>query len=366
MSLQPASPAVPQVRAVVARQFPGLTILHHRQGDGTLWASAGRKIVRLAPDGTRQAFGEFPFVPKRDLLGFTRPSARALRADKCNLYVNRQGAVLGIRSSQVFAFTAAAPPKPLFQIQGDSVLHGSLCEDEQGWTYFGEYFMNPQRQSVRIYRLSPDLAHWQVAYEFPAGSIRHIHGVYRDPYDPEALWVTAGDYQGECHFYRSRDRFASLEQFGDGSQTWRAVRLFFTPEHICWLTDSQLEQNHACRIARGRENDLAALEMGQEIDASAWYGSHTSDGWYLSFTTIEPGPAIHSLASQVLVSRDAFHWQVALTFAKDFWRPMKVFKYGVISCPSGEMDSQNLYLSGEGLVGLDGLSLALRLEVRQP
>ena len=46
----------------------------------------------------------------------------------------------------------------------------------------------------------------------------YIYGLYRQ--GPAALWVTAGDYAGECHIYRTRDGFASLERFGDGGQTW--------------------------------------------------------------------------------------------------------------------------------------------------
>jgi hypothetical protein len=40
-----------------------------------------------------------------------------------------------------------------------------------------------------------------------------------------------------------------------------------------------------------------------------------------------------------------------------------LFKYGVIACPSGEMSIHELYLSGEGLVGLDGRSLKADIEI---
>jgi hypothetical protein len=62
--------------------------------------------------------------------------------------------------------------------------------------------------------------------------------------------VTTGDEQGECHIYRTDDRFRTFERIGDGSQVWRAVRLFFTAQHVAWLMDSQDERNFACRISR--------------------------------------------------------------------------------------------------------------------
>jgi len=61
--------------------------------------------------------------------------------------------------------------------------------------------------------------------------------------------------------------------------------------------------------------------------------------------------------SEVLVSRDAFHWETLHAFKKDWYRPLQLFKYGVISCPSGMMSQHELYISGEGLVGLDGKSM---------
>jgi hypothetical protein len=68
----------------------------------------------------------------------------------------------------------------------------------------------------------------------------------------------------------------------------------------------------------------------------------------------------------VLVSEDAFHWQKIYGFKKDFWRPVKLFKYGVIALPSGELSKDELYLSGEGLVGLDGCSMRVSITGGNP
>lgn len=341
----------------ILEHYPKLTIFHHIEPDGTLWATAKRAILRQQPGGAWERVARFPFVAPRDYFTVPRPAARVLRADKCNLYVNGQGRALGIRAATVYALAAGEPPQPLFAIQGDCVLHGSICEDDEGWIYFGEYFMNPERQPVKVWRVAPDLARWEAAHQFPAGSVRHVHGVYRDPWDAAALWLAVGDYAGECFFFRTRDRFATLERFGDGSQAWRAVHLFFTPEDVCWLTDSQLETNHAYRMSRAS----GAVEQGQPLDAPAWYGAMTADGLYVTFTTVERGPAVQTGFSSVLVSRDAYHWETVYRYKKDFWRPRPVFKYGVVSVPSGVMRSNALYLSGEGLVGLDGRSVKVSI-----
>jgi len=190
-------------------------------------------------------------------------------------------------------------------------------------------------------------------------SVRHVHGIYEDPLHRGNFWVTVGDFEGECYLLKTCNYFKTLERYGDGSQIWRAVNLFFTQDHINWLTDSNLEQNHACRMHRTSHR----LEIGQTIDASVWYGCTTIEDVHIAFTTIEQGPAIMSNTSTVLASRDAFNWEKVYGFKKDFWRPVKLFKYGVISCPSGPLSINNFYISGEGLVGLDGSSMQVKITI---
>ena len=340
----------------ISKNFPNITLIHHRDQNGTLWATSGRTILNRK-EGDWERFARFPFCFPRDLFAFSRPTARAMRSDKCNLYVNNQGKLMGIRGGSVFAFEAHKPPRFLFNIQGDCVLHNAISEDDDGWSYFGEYFMNPSRTIVRIWRVSPDLNSWEIAHQFEDNDIRHVHVITRDPFEKETFWATVGDYHGECYLLKSKNRFKNIQRFGNGSQIWRAVALFFTPTHICWLTDSNLQHNHACRLAR----NSGKMEVGQKVDNSVWYGCTTQEGIHIAFTTVERGPAITSNYSDILISQDAFHWHKVHAFKKDFLRPMQLFKYGVITCPSGQMSLENFYISGEGLVGLDGSSLQVKI-----
>ena len=338
----------------IVERYPRMTILHHVDQQNQVWGTSHR-VIYVRKAGKWSRVGKFPFHVPRDLFDFSRPTARAFRADKCNIYVNRLGNVLGIRAGEVFHVREKEGLQPLFKIQGDCVLHGSLCEDEDGTIYFGEYFMNPERGVVRIWRVSPQFDTWNIAHEFSPNSVRHVHGVYRDPFDKKSFWVAVGDFRGECFILRTRDGFQSFKRFGDGEQIWRAVKLYFTKDYVCWLTDSNLELNHACRMHR----KTGELEIGMQIANSGWYGTICNEKLYVAFTTVERGPGITSQYSEVLVSRDAFHWKPIYSFKKDWYKPVQVFKYGVISTPSGEMSQHELYISGEGLVGLDGSSMRI-------
>jgi hypothetical protein len=171
------------------------------------------------------------------------------------------------------------------------------------------------------------------------------------------LWAAAGDLEGECYLFHSRDGFRTIRRFGNGTQMSRAVSLFFTESHVSFLTDSEIEQNHACRIKRS----TGELETGQPIDCPGWYGTTTREGICVAFTTVETGAGVKTRESCVLISDDAFHWTKVMTFKKDAFRPMQLFKYGVISCPSGELSLHRFWISGEGLIGLDGTTLQMEI-----
>ncbi len=341
----------------VIEPIPRATIVHHVDHRRRVYLSFGRQIACLT-ESRRTLLGTFPRVFPRDFFNFHRLAQRASRSDKCNVYANRHGHVLAIRAEAVYA-VKDGQLRRIGKIQGDRVLHDSFAEDDDGCIYFGEYFDNAERRPVRIWRTNAELSRVDVAHEFSAGKVRHVHGVFRDPFDPDAFWITAGDSKDECCVIKTDLRFQSMIEFGDGSQKWRAVKLFFTPTHLCWITDTELEQNFACRMDR----QTGQLEFGQKVDCSGWYGFQTHSGYYVAGTTVETGPGIQSDQSSLLVSRDGFHWQVAAQFRKDAFRPMSVFKYGVISFPSGQFELQDFYLSGEGLQELDGRVVRCALDV---
>ena len=63
------------------------------------------------------------------------------------------------------------------------ILRGACAVDSAGHLYFGEYISNPDRGVIRVYHLAPGARHLEVVHQFQPGTIRHVHGLYHDPYD---------------------------------------------------------------------------------------------------------------------------------------------------------------------------------------
>jgi hypothetical protein len=336
-------------------KYLNLTLIHQIADNGVIWATKMATVYCSIDEGvTWQKFCCFPFILTRDIFSFSRLTSRIARTDKCNIYSNRYNHVIGIRAGTVYRLEKLVC-KEMFSLQGDCALPCGVGEDRQGNIYICEYFRNTQRTSVKIHRIYADVSSWEIAWEFSPGEIRHIHGIFQDPYDINTLWVTTGDDDGECFFYKTTDNFKTIERIGDGTQIWRAVTLLFTPTHLCWLTDSHSEQNYACSMSRNNQT----IAKHQKIDCSAWYGTTTVENNFIMFTTVENGLGIKSNYSNVLLSQDGIHWTSIYAFKKDRWKPRRLFKNGIISCPRGKMSLKKLMLSGEGLIGFDGRSIML-------
>lgn len=179
-------------------------------------------------------------------LGFFRVTRRLMRLDMCNVFLSKgKGGLIIIRNGVVYHYNVEKEKltKTLKLKQCRSILHQSMCETNEGYLYFGEYGMNPKRDSVNVYRSQDNGKSWEIIYTFPAGKIRHVHGCYFDKYSNK-IWTLTGDFEGENIIQCSDLDFKKIETFGDGSQSYRAVSLFFTKKEVHWMMDSPLEKSY--------------------------------------------------------------------------------------------------------------------------
>lgn len=130
-------------------------------------------------------------------------------------------ASLGVLGQQSFVEDTGASPKAI---------------------YVGEYCPTNQA-SVNLYKSTDDGATWTAVYSFAQGVVRHIHGVFVDPYVTSRVWMTVGDTGTQPRIGYSDD--------GGVTFTWitqsqypesRAVALMFTATEVMWIPDTPDER----------------------------------------------------------------------------------------------------------------------------
>jgi hypothetical protein len=216
------------------------------------------------------------------------------------------------------------------------VLRGACAVDKKGDVFFGEYLANDERGIMRIYRYQTGAEGLEVVYAFPAGSIKHVHGLYFDN-TTGALFCLTGDDEKECRIVSSSDGFQTVEVVGEGDETWRAVSLLFDKDHLFYGTDAEFRANHIYQVER---RTLARKNLG-EVNGTVFYSKSLGLQHFFT-TTAEDAPSqIENVAAIWLVEADG-RCERLKSFEKDRWHPT-LFQFGTIHFPGVNKLSNELY-----------------------
>jgi hypothetical protein len=287
-------------------------------------------VARFRPSWFRNLTSRSPLSYRlmRDgfhALGFLSAATRDLANE-----LTMVGAVPG-------AIVTRAPGSDEFHVthriqRGTRPLHVTAVPS--GRIYWGEYFDNRERNEVHIYA-SNDRGHaWQVAYTFPAGSIRHIHNIVYDRWGA-CLWILTGDEGQECKVLRADCDLRSVEVVLAGNQQARAVAAIPTQMGLFFSTDTPSEKNHVYRLD-GKGN----VERIADLASSSIYGCQVGAAVFFS-TMVEPSRVNTSREVNIVGSRDGLNWQVLAGWKKDSF-PMRYFQYGNAFLPDGENSTSYL------------------------
>ena len=288
-----------------------------------------------------------------DYFGKFRLVRRLLRLDKCNVFpvceefikfiVIRQGIVY-LFDRLLGTFDAKLKLKNC-----RNVLHNSICLTPGGTLIFGEYGANLECGPVPLHISKNGGETWLTVDLFGPDEIKHIHCVTYDKYN-DNVWVTTGDYDGQCKILICDESLNIIEILGDGSQYWRTCGVFFERESVYWFMDSPLIQSHLIKYDRKTKE----IEKCYPTDGPVWYAKRLSDGVFVAGVTVEPGASVQTKCAQLIASNDLIDWKVIAEFPKDVWS-MKYFKYGVLCFSEGQQSSDSFCVFGEALVGFDGI-----------
>jgi len=157
---------------------------------------------------------------------------------------------------------------------GRGILSNGLTAIKDNIVLLGEYFRNPGRTDVNIYRINDSGKTWSVAYNFESGVIRHIHSLQVDPYTGK-LWICCGDFDSESLIGWFDNDFRKVNQIGTGNQVWRTCQLVFTEEAVYWGTDTgSIELGGIYRWDRGK----MTLSKLVNTNGGILYGTRLSGG----------------------------------------------------------------------------------------
>ncbi|MEO8648581.1 MAG: hypothetical protein ABI539_05385 [Acidobacteriota bacterium] len=216
------------------------------------------------------------------------------------------------------------------------VLRAACALDSRGDIYFGEYLANAERGQMRIYRYSAGDDALTVAYTFPAGSIKHIHGVYFDAVE-NALYCLTGDEEKECRIIKSDDGFETLNSVGEGDETWRAVSILFDQKAFYYGMDAEYRANHIYKVER---STLERTSLG-EVNGTVFYSKRIGEDLFFT-TTAENAPSqTENVAAIWNIGPDQVSREI-IKFQKDRWHK-SLFQFGTIHFPYVNKLENELY-----------------------
>lgn len=315
---------------------------------GDLYASRGYHLYKSSDAG--RSFQHIAnYEPGAIELQATRLrlASRLFRIGFHALYRLANGALIGIVRKAIIAKRDKEDGfRVVFRIpRGSRPIN--LCISETGKIYFGEYFSNPERVPVHIYG-SEDGENWSVVYEFPSGSIRHIHGLIYDKYR-DGIWVLTGDDGHESGLWFTGDEFRTLQPVMTGRQNARAVSLIPCEGGLIVPMDSPLTVNYIQFL----DLETMKFEPLQELPGSSFHAVSVDDLMIVS-TVIEPSYINKAKHVSVYASNGGIKWKCIARHMRDYnYFPfaMKYLQYPNISLLAGS--DKNGFIYGNGIAVKD-------------
>lgn len=316
-----------------------------------LWAGQGYRLFFSDDNGssfTFRAVYSAPFPLKQ----LTRvPAAeRLLRGGFLSLLPLGDGSLLGgIKGRIIHCKSDSQRFVEVLSVPGRTL---KLCATPGGVIYAGEYFLNPRRDEVRVFRSLDRGLNWEVVHTFPPGAIRHVHNVVYDAYRGWVLLLT-GDLDHEAKVLRTADGFRSLDALVEGGQRSRAVNTIPVSEGYYLPTDTQFEQNYVQFLSLDGELTHLCPLAGSCLTACS------VGGWSFFGTAVEPSSV--NLDPSVLLygTRDGREWHVISRWRVDRWSGLTrysaaLFQMARILLPSGDNQTGFLFATPVATRGSHG------------
>jgi hypothetical protein len=195
---------------------------------------------------------------------------------------------------------------------------------------------------------------WGIQYSFQKGQIRHVHGLFHDPYR-DGCWVLTGDTDEECKILFSPDRFHTLEVVTQGSQRVRAATMIPLEEGIILPMDSPLEDNYIQHFVP----ETGKIDKIRPIPGSCFCSTRAGE-YYLISTAVEPRKKNKQRVASIWFSKNGFDWKELYSQEKDIWP--KYFQHGILWLTTGLNGRPTAFAYGQAVKKDDGYLLKWNLD----
>ena len=316
-----------------------------------LYASQGHNIYIFNDDLTYQLRARFKAPKLLTWLAYYRLSNRIGRLGFHAITIGNDGLIVGVVKGRIVYCSSKST---LFET-AMKIKRGSrplnICTDSNGYFCFGEYFSNPNREPVNIYG-SCGGKDWDIVYQFPKGSIRHIHGIYYDSYK-KGFWVLTGDKDNESGLWFTDDQFSTLSPLAHGTQKARAISIIPTKHGLIVPMDTPVEENYI-QYFDFKKRYFVSLK---KITGSAFSAAKVGDVMFVA-TAVEPSLINLSQEVSLYASLDGENWHCINKFPRVFSIGLdKYLGYPQLTLALTHNSDMFLYGYAIGLKGLDGKCL---------
>lgn len=337
-------------------------LFYHR---GSLWIS----------DTPEQPARHLLKLPGRRCLSQLRLTERLLRLEPRFAVPYEDGFLLSWNGGMHYVDVSKATLRCLFCYRPG--MHNPLgitkLQDIPGFAdgyVFGDYFGNPRRESVGIYRIENGKA--VCVYSFLPGQVLHIHGITADPKSGRVL-ICTGDSNEEAAIWEAFDDFQRVTPVMQGSQLYRSCGAYVTDGGILYATDTPLCDNgiylhagntcqklydmpgpciYSMRIARENGSELFVFATSVEPDSSL-------PSWRYRLT-YRLGVGVKSRWVHIVAGSPEEGFRTVGRMKKDVL-PMLLFQFGNAAFPLQKAEGQ-LYLTPTAVRKYDGKTLSIQPE----
>lgn len=230
------------------------------------------------------------------------------------------------------------------------LLDNSICVTSE-YVYYGEYFPNPGRKEVNIFR-SKDGLDWQVIYSFPKRSIKHVHVLQYDTFSNK-IWFSTGDANDECVLGFTDLDFQNLTVIGKNSQKWRALEFVFSEDCVYWGMDTPLVQSELLSYNRKSKK----VKEISDFDGPIYNIKKLAKGFILA-TATEGGTGEWDNKAHLWYSSNLYDWEDCISYEKDIFS--NLFGFGrLLLCDNMK---EKILFSGLGLKEIDNKQIICKIE----